>query len=672
MNKDFDKLKKWSDAYYNGIPLVSDEKYDALYDKLKSEYPTNPFFKKVGAKTKAESVTLPYQMGSMNKLNPYNIMDWLDTNGHYLVSPKFDGLTCQLIYENGVLKAAYTRGDGYKGQPILNRALHLGGIPHKLPTSRKGKIEVEGEIVIYKSIFKKYYEGEYAHPRNFCVGTLRPSVTEKEYKKLVEDESTGIKERLNRMQYIAFKVRGLPETSKYDTLLTLKGWGFSTSIQPSKKWNGENFSKHRSGVKNCKCKEVKLPFKCLPNTKDLNTEWFKKAIDGVKSNKFDIACDGIIIEYEDLKKQDKMGTETNSLNPKWARAVKHIQSEQTGKITTVEDIEWNISKRGNFVPTLIVKPINLEGSVVSRVTGNNYKQVVDQKTGIGSKIKIVRSGDVIPYIVGIEKTANVKVFKKCPHCGATLEIKGVHLHCPNKKCSGRIMGEIQGFFQIAKCDFVSNATITDFVDAGYSLKKILTLKPSDITCLDGYKQTSANKICNSIKEMRGRMFIANIMHALGMFSSAISGLGTTKLQAIVDFLGAKKILDNKVPQSKLNRLSEVEGIASGSAELFTANYDAFQTKFQKIKDLFDFQDFVEVELASNKLEGMSFCWTGYRSKEQEQLVLDNGGSVKSSVTKDLTVLFSAGDSSKTKTAQSRGIKIISQGKAEEYLKKLIK
>lgn len=664
-------LKKWADAYYNNEPLVSDEEYDKLYDSLKTKYPNDPFFKQVGAKTKAEAVQLPYPMGSMNKLNPYNIMEWVNLHkGQYLVSPKFDGLTCQLIYKDGVLTEAYTRGDGYNGQPILNRVLHLGGVPHKLPTSRKGIIEIEGEVIIYKSAFKKWYADEYAHPRNFCVGTLRPSVTEKEYKKLLK--TTDLKQRLNRMQYIAFKVQGLPETSKYSSLLALKGMGFSTSVQPNKKWSDENWKDYRNDKKLCKCKSFKVPFKVLPQTDALNTEWFKQAIDGVKSKDFDIACDGIIVELDDLKKQKKLGTETNSLNPKWARAVKHIQSEQTGKVTTVEDIEWNISKRGNFVPTLIVKPINLEGSVVSRVTGNNYRQVVDQKTGIGSKIKIVRSGDVIPYIVGVEKTAKVSAPKKCPYCEHTLVVKGVHLHCANKKCEGRKFQEIQGFFQVAKCDYVSNATISDFLEAGYSLKKILTLKPEDIICIEGYKEVSANKICKSIQKMRKSLYLCDIMHAFGLFSNAISGLGATKLQSIVDFLGASKVLNDKVVKSKLEKLDTISGIATTSADLFKSKYELFQKKFQRIKNLFEFQDFVEVELDSNKLEGMSFCWTGYRNKEQEELVTANGGTVKSGVTKDLTVLFSAGESGKTKMAQERGIKIVPQGKSLDYIKRLIK
>ena len=179
--KNIDTLKQWASAYYNDQPMVSDDEYDALYDTLKAKYPNDAFFNTVGASTQSEAVDLPYQMGSLNKVNPYTITDFIKPKGVYLVTPKFDGLTCQLIYKNGKLKAAYTRGNGYQGQPVLTRAKYIGGIPKTLPTSLKGEIEVEGELIIYKSVFNKLYKGEFAHPRNFCVGTLRPKVSEKEY-----------------------------------------------------------------------------------------------------------------------------------------------------------------------------------------------------------------------------------------------------------------------------------------------------------------------------------------------------------------------------------------------------------------------------------------------------------------------------------------------------------
>lgn len=670
--KNIDTLKQWASAYYNDQPMVSDDEYDALYDTLKAKYPNDAFFNTVGASTQSEAVDLPYQMGSLNKVNPYTITDFIKPKGVYLVTPKFDGLTCQLIYKNGKLKAAYTRGNGYQGQPILTRAKYIGGIPKTLPTSLKGEIEVEGELIIYKSVFNKLYKGEFAHPRNFCVGTLRPKVSEKEYQALI-DKDSSVKDRLKYMQFIAFKVRGLKSTSKYDSLLTLKGWGFSTSVQPSKKWSDANFKTYKSEGRDalCKCKRFELPFMPLPRTSDLTTDWFKAAIDGVKSSKFDVACDGVVIEYDDLNKQKKMGLETNSLNPKFARAVKHIQKEQTGKYTTVQDIEWNMSKRGNFVPTLVLDPIELEGSTISRVSGNNIDMLKKQGISVGAKIKIVRSGDVIPYIVDVSKTSAVEYPKKCPYCGTKLTIEGVHLHCPNAKCNGRKAQEVQGFFQIAKCDGVSGATINDFMLAGYSLKKILTLKTSDITCLEGYKAKSAANIVKAIKTMRGSLYLCNLMHALGYFNTAQTGLGATKLQSIIDFLGAQNIYEDNVKQSKLNKLGTIAGIAQKSADIFISNYSKFQSKFQSIKSLFDLLDFKEVELASTKLDGMSFCFTGARDHNLEKVIVDNGGTVKGSVTKDLTVLFSAGDSSKTATAKQRGVKIVPFGQAVSYINKLI-
>lgn len=677
MINDIKKLIKWSNAYYNNMPLVSDEEYDSEYDRLKKLYPNDEFFNTIGTSIqKGDTVQFKNIMGSLNKENPESILEWLDEQDcdTFLISPKLDGLSLKVKYVNGERVQLATRGDGFTGQDITSRAPYIGGIPKYI--NLPGVVEINGECICYKSLFEKYYSSEYKFPRNFCVGTLRPILSNKVYEKLLKEDE-DLKRRLSRLQFIAFSVNYErcsileKETSKYSLLLRLIIEGFSTIIKPARRWKSEDQIKYENEGLNklARCKQdIVLPFNSLYQKESLTSEEIKNIISLVKT-KLDINCDGIVVEYNNLKVAKNLGLEANGKNPKCARAVKNKAFDQEGKRTIIKDIEWNISKRGNFVPTLLLKPITIEGAEIRRVTGNNLTYLKDNGLGIGAEVRLIRSGDVIPRIVETyKKSKNFNEPKVCPFCGKPLIIGDYYPYCKNPKCSGIMTKKLITFFQIAKVDYMSWSTVSDFVESGYdSVKRIMNLTPKKIMKLEGYKELKANKIVNNIAIMRKSLNLAQLMHATGMFDNEDTGLAETKLQWIIDFIGVSNILKGK--PVKADVLTSIKGISKTTADLFVKGYNDFIKWYKDNGSLFELTDLAKTK--EGVLSGRVFCWTGFRDKNLKSLIEQNGGKIKDNLTKDVEVLFSAGDSSKTKRAEQLGIKIIPQGKANEYVNRLL-
>lgn len=676
MNRDIKKLIRWSDAYYNKTPLVSDEEYDAEYERLKKLYPNDEFFNTIGATVNSgDVVQFKNVMGSLNKENPESIIEWLNEQDckYVLISPKLDGLSLKIKYVNGERVQVATRGDGFTGQDITSRAPYIGGIPKYI--NLPGVVEVNGECVCYRSLFEKYYSSEYKFPRNFCVGTLRPILSNKVYAELLE-ENEDLKKRLTRLQFIAFSVNHVnckplkKEVSKYSLLLRLEIEGFSTIIKPARRWKYEDHQKYRdkgiTSIARCK-QDINLPYVVLRDKSKLTPEIFKDLINKVKTE-LDVNCDGIVVEYDDLKKSASLGLEANGKNPKCARAVKNKAFDQDGKRTIIKDIEWNISKRGNFIPTILLKPVTIEGAEISRVTGNNLAYLKDMGLGIGAEVRLIRSGDVIPRIVETyKKSEKFNEPKVCPYCGKPLKFSDCHPYCSNSKCEGIITKKLITFFQIAKVDYMSWSTVADFVEAGYdTVKKIMTLTPKQIMKLDRYKELKANKIVTNMEVMRKSLNLAQLMHATGMFDNEDTGLAETKLQWIIDSVGIENILKGK--SIKKDSLLNIKGISQTTATLFIKGYTDFVNWYKSNGNLFELTDFNEV---TGALSDKVFCWTGFRDKNLKQLIEQNGGKIKDNLTKDVDVLFSAGDSSKTKRASALGIKIIPQGKALKYIESIL-
>lgn len=611
-----DKIIEANELYRIGKPIMSDAKYDSLLEELSMLSPDDELLSTVGHTVSEDRKSkLPIEMASMNKIKTMDdINDWcrlksIPKSEKVIITPKFDGLS--LCVEEST-NEAWTRGDGEFGQKsdehykLIKNHLYedLGGnfdpfspIPFKF---------TYGEVMMPKSVFIEKYSEDFANPRNLVSGLLN---------------SKDATESLKDCNYI--KYGGVPN----------KGIKFSTKQEIIDVLN--------DGQK------VTVPYhicKISDLTEDLLIDLFHKW-----SIEYEI--DGVIIEVNNLELQDKLGRETSSNNPVFARAFKHSSFEQSAE-TEVIGISWNISKQGYLKPTLHIKPVKLDGVTVSNVTGNNARFVKDLGLGVGAIVVVKRSGMVIPLIVDVVKTVDF-VMPDIPNIDWNEnEVELMTL----TETDEQKLKQLVSFFEILEAKNVSEGTIKQLWDAGYTtVKDILNLTPNDMEKLDRFGKRKSSIVYNSIQKCIRDVDLAKLQHATGLFK----GLGSKKLALLTHF--------DKKPS--VDDVMSIEGFAEISAKSYVDNYDKF-TSF--IKDLpITIAKPLVVEAVSDDFAGTQFVFTGVRRADLEEIIESRGGKIGSGVSKNTThlVMKSIGSgSSKEKKAVELGVKIITVDQLEKILK----
>ena len=347
-------LEYLSDSYYNDEGLVSDEIYDILRDILETRDPDNPFLKKIGAPVSKEiskdKVKLPYFMASLDKIKPDTgaLESWLRKyEGPYLLSEKLDGVSGLLVKDNNNYNL-YTRGDGSKGQNItylipyvLSKKIKLNKIPNKAA--------IRGELIISKSDFAKIKD-EFSNARNTVSGVVNAKSFSKKLAKMTT--------------FIGYSVIN-PKYKFIEQMKMLESWNFPV-----------------------------VDYKVKDNlTNDYLSEYLHERR---KNSLYEI--DGIVV----MDSSKKYGLPCK--NPPYGFAFKTIMTDQIAE-AIVTDVEWTASMHGFIKPRVKINPIKIGNVEINYATAHNAKYVVDNVLGPGAVIKLIRSGDVIPYIMEVLKPA---------------------------------------------------------------------------------------------------------------------------------------------------------------------------------------------------------------------------------------------------------------------------
>ena len=600
-----EKLEEANEKYRQGNPIMSDYDYDQLLETLFDYDPENEYFNKVGIEVLDDSrkVKLPIPMFSMNKIKTMEeISDWcrlkgISKNEEVIITPKFDGLS---LCVDEIKNSATTRGDGFIGQ---NSNEHYKLINNKLSKDTNFTITY-GEVIMSKSKFLDKYSNDFANPRNLVAGML--------------NSKTLHQDTLKDIDYI-----------KYGGVIE----GLSTKKELIDELNNNQ--------------DIKVSYH-ISKISDLSESLL---IDLFKEWSIDYEIDGLIIEVNNLKLQEELGRETSTSNPCFSRAFKHISFVEN-KITTVTGITWNISKQGLLKPVLQVEPINLDGVTVSNVTGNNAKFVKDNGLGVGSKIRIIRSGMVIPKIVEVLESVEFVM----PN------IEGVELGWNDAgievitltETDEQKLKQIVAFFEILEADNVGKGIITLLYNNGHkTIENILSLEKNYLEKMEGFGKRRASIIFDSIRKSITDVELSKVMHGSGKFI----GLGSKKL----------KLVEHFITKPTLEQVMSIEGFAETSAKSFIDNYDEFYEFYKKLTNLTIKK---EQGKSSNILEGKSFCFTGIRLPEYEKKIIENGGKVSSGVSKTLTYLvckdINSGSSKLTK-AISLGVILLDLQKIDELI-----
>lgn len=620
------KLKKAVAAYYRGQPTMTDAQYDELYFSLKAQFPKDPFFKTVGKQVSKNKAKLLFKRGSLTKSNPQQAIDWLSqTDESVIVTPKYDGLSITLDYDaKGNFVRATTRGDGTYGEDVTDRAIHFKGFVKKI-NPKSGIVSVTGEALIDKKTFEKKYADKYAMSRNLTVGKIKSDLSASAYRLKTKPEDFDVLKDISFITYTS----NLESKSK--TLRYLDKLGFLTA---------------------------KILYAGDRLTSNLIDSLLKK-----RDPSFD--CDGIVIDIDSPKAIRKYGYQSDGKTPAFAIAVKPERNDQESAEAVISHIDWQMNKTGNLVPVAkLVEPIKLSGASISSISLSNYDRWKSEGFGDGATVRIVRSGDVIPY-ADIVKAAPTRVSAKCPYCGGKVRKHGVHLNCPNQDCSGMQLSALHNFFLKMKVDDIGFGTIKQLSDAGYdTVTKIVALRESQLLRLDKWGSTRAKKFVSEMQRIKN-CDLVDLMHASNCFNDGITGLGKTVLTTVIEELGEKTLTG--VLESDLDGL---EHFGKGRVKLYMSCQENWLRMYHKqLKHHFNVT--VRKEVKKGPLTGMTFCWTGFRDKALKEWIENNGGIMKDGLNKTVNVLFAAKPSTKTRKADALGIKVVASSDAQMYIKRLL-
>jgi DNA ligase (NAD+) len=624
-------IKKANDVYYNtGKPLVSDEIYDDIIDIFKTRFPKNTILNQIGApiRSEIEKATIPYWMGSMDKVKPSSksLELWLKKySPPFVVSEKLDGLSGLLTFnlkEKGEIKL-YTRGNGTVGQnishliPFLN--LNTPSILKKIGTTQV--ITIRGELIMKKAIFTKKYASKYPKARSLISGNIN---AKKPNPQIIKD-----------IDFVGYEVitndkKSLPANEQFDLIKKL-------------------------GIDVVKNKIIKSP---------LDSDMLVKLLVDMKTaSQYEI--DGIIITDTKAHERNKSG------NPKYAVAFKSQLDEQTA-ITTVEYVEYNPSKHGSLIPRIKLKPVVIGGDTINYTTGFNAKYIKDNKIGVGTKLKIIRSGDVIPYILGVISIAKDGSWQKpSDDMKWRWSSNEVHIELVDKSSNKNvIIKSLLNFFTTLKIVGVSEGMITRIVENGFNtIANICGMSIADFLTLPAIKDKMATKLHSNIHSIIDKPIpLEKLMTATNIFKG---GLGEKKIVVVV-----RQYPDLMNSVLKEEEVMICEGFSTKTARAFITGLEKFKT-FMKEHPFLKYnikssntntnsgnsKDINEKPKKEGNMGNEFIVMTGFRDKELEDKLVGMGATIQSSINSKTTLVIAKdinSNSGKVKKAKEMGIKVVSK------------
>lgn len=616
-------LEKASAAYYNtGESLLSDDIFDMAKDHLTKIAPSHPFLQQVGAPIAAgDKVTLPYWMGSMDKIrdDPKALDKWVDKyDGEYVISDKLDGNSGMIVYDSQLKPKMYSRGDGKVGQDISHLLPFIQGVPKKGVVTTPG-LAVRGELIISKKNWDTISDLG-ANARNVVAGAL--------HKKKPKPE---IATKIDFVAYDMVNPRTTKPSVSFDALAKL---GF-----------------------------IVVSHKTL-SKKDLTMDNLSKILMD-RRNSSPYECDGIIVAHN-----ENHPIVANS-NPKYAFAFKSILTHDEAEVV-VSHIEWNVSKDGYIKPTIYFPPVTIAGAKIQRATGFNGSFIETNQIGPGSRIVIIRSGDVIPHVVRV-LTPAASGKPQMPEIPFEWTDTHVDIVAAEKDGAEQRQRTLEHFSKTLDIPFVAAGTLKKLVDAGFdTIPRLLSITEADLLKIDGFKKVSAAKVAKSLKDVRESVTCVQMMAASNIFGR---GMGEKKLQVIVKAL--PQILERQKPSRA--ELVAIEGVGPATVDSFLNGLTAFfalmdemNMPCRSVSTKTKPSDVAHQDKPqqAKPLNNITVVFTGFRAKDWEEAITAAGGKVTTSVSRNTTMIVAADpseNSSKLEKARELNIPIMSKTQfAQEY------
>lgn len=636
--------------YVLNKPTISDFEYDTLLAELEDIEKKHPELRtpdsptmRVGSDILEGFTQVPHKYPMMSLSNTYSeeeVIDFdkrvrkeIDHDFEYVCELKFDGTAISLIYIDGVLAHAVTRGDGEKGDDVTANVRTIRSIPLRLKGNDYPKeFEIRGEIYMPLSSFNRLNderadigEAPFANPRNAAAGTLK-----------LLDSSEVAKRGLDCFLYYLLG-DNLPYNTHYENLEKAREWGFRISDHMRK------------------CATLNQVF-------DFIHHWDTER----KNLPYD--TDGAVIKLNDYALQRRLGATAKS--PRWAIAFK-FKTEQA--VTRLLSVDFQVGRTGAITPVANLQPVQLAGTTVKRASLHNADQIELLDVRIGDMVMVEKGGEIIPKIVGIDATqrpSNSVPFvyiTLCPECKTPLvkeEGEAKH-YCPNETgCPPQIIGRIEHFIsrKAMNIDSIGSETVDLFYKNNliHNPADLYDLKAEQFLNFDRMGKRLAQNIINGIEKSK-EMPYAKVLFALG-----IRFVGETTAKKLAD---AFTSID-KLRQATVDDLLQVDEIGDRIAQSVISYFanpknQEIIARLQAAGLRFEQQE-GEKHTLSNKLNGTNIVISGnftqWSREELKTIIEQHGGKNLSAISSNVTYLL-AGDKigpAKLKKAETLGVKIISE------------
>lgn len=638
------KLSKYAHAYYVlDSPIITDEEYDILYRKVVDFENKNP------DKIDKNSITLRVggeilegflkanhlsRMWSMEDVfSEKELGEWIErvkktnTNFTFYCEPKFDGASLNLVYENGNLKQAITRGDGYTGEDVTVNVKTMHSIP--LNIKYFNLIEIRGEVVIRKDDFEvlnknREIEGEalFANPRNAAAGSLRQ-----------------LDSSITASRKLMFYPWGIGEnTLEYKNLSEKMNFIYSLGF-------------------------LEPPMRTITTETNKVCELYNHFIS--KRDEIPVMMDGMVVKIDEVSLQEELGYTVK--NPRWMVAFKFPAIE---KSTKIKDIVLQVGRSGVITPVANVEAVDIEGVKVERATLHNFDEIERKDIRIGDFVTIIRSGDVIPKIIKVQTHKRDKTQKKvqrptvCPVCYGELLDEGALIKCQNLKCSARVEASIIYFASRKALDIdgLGDKIVKQLYKEGLvkNILDIFSLSKDDLLKLEGFKEKKAQNLLNAIQNTK-KSELWRFINALG-----IEHIGEVASKKISESFGENFL------HVTVENLEEVDGFGKEMIASYMEFLHVNKEFVERLLELIDPTIPTIKEIKDNPLKGKTVVLTGTMSRARDLIKeeLENlGVKITSSVSKKTDfVVFGEDAGSKYDKALKIGVRLLSENELYELLK----
>lgn len=611
-----DLLLKADDAYFNSTTpdIMTDGEYDRLKKRAFSLNPSHDYFSRIGSDLRGGKIKLPYSMGSLDQVYEGEIQDWLHKyklqGKQIVITDKLDGISCMLVYRNGELEIAYSRGNGVEGADITRHIKHVTGVPAKL--KENSYMVIRGELIMKNDIFFKNWKGKFKNPRGMVAGTMNRS------------DSTA--DHIRDIDFVAYEIKATsanPDQSKVKQIHRLQENGFDV-----------------------------VPYEIVTANDQITDVFLKKFLKEVRlTSPYEL--DGIVITADEIK-QVQGQRNSVSLNPEHSCKYKINEEGVSAEVTRVL---WEVSKSGYLKPRVEIIPVDLFGTTVTYATGFNGKYIRDNGVGIGAKIKITKSGTVIPYITEVTSKAIRTALPDDSFGKWKWNDNDVEIVLIDAETNPTVrFKQILDFVEKLNVDLLKESSLMKLFDTfnlwneeyDQIIFTIIDLKQSE------WEKAIGSNGIKSYLSLHRRLQNIELATLVGASKFMGIGFGIRKAKSLISG-------SNDTPIWNLTAvdIAMMEGFDTKSAG----------TIYKGLKDTKKFVDnllstgyvnLVKV-VKTNELDMLNIVMTGFRDPELSAEIEKRGGKVGSSVSKKTTHLLTfdaASNSGKAKKAKELGIKVM--------------